>query len=129
MGSVWDRINKELLRRGKNWQWLADQTEFTIQRLHNWKKRGVPPACYPTLAAKLNRSTDWIAGLEADPVVSSYQAMEDPTSRRNQWPFSRVSLARVLDLPPADIERIQAYIEATVHAWESSVETRKSRRG
>jgi hypothetical protein len=127
MSDVWDRINNELLRRGKNWQWLADQTDYSIQRLQNWKTRGVPTGSYALLAEKLNRSIDWVAGLEADPLPVSYYAQEEPAQRRASWPFARDSLARVVDLPPQDIERIQIYIEATVHAWESRSQSQKSR--
>ena len=55
MSDVWDRINNELLRRGKNWQWLADQTDYSIQRLQNWKTRGVPYEVCPAIERLTDR--------------------------------------------------------------------------
>jgi len=39
----WENINAELERRRLGWQWLADRLEMSIQRVGNWKDRGIPP--------------------------------------------------------------------------------------
>lgn len=61
---VWTRIDIELNRRNKGWQWLSDQLGFKIQRVHNWKDRGVPASQYRAIAEKLLKTVDWVEGLE-----------------------------------------------------------------
>ena len=60
----WQRINKELLRKQKNWQWLANGLGMEIQRVHNWKARGVPAMHYRAIADLLGVTVDWIEGIE-----------------------------------------------------------------
>jgi SOS-response transcriptional repressor LexA len=63
MDATWTRIEEELARRGRGWQWLADQMGMKIQRVQNWKTRGVPKGAYPDLAAALGKTMDWVAGI------------------------------------------------------------------
>jgi hypothetical protein len=63
MDSAWDRIERELARRKKGLQWLADQMTYTLQRVQNWKTRGVPKSAYPDVAAAFGESIDWVAGV------------------------------------------------------------------
>lgn len=129
MSSTWDRIDSELRRRRRNWQWLADRMGWTIQRLQNWKLRGVPSKVYPELATALDRSLDWVAG-RADAATGTadrYQVGEDVGLE--VWPFHRIAVKRVLALPAPEFERIQGFIEATLAGWEASGDDRKSRRG
>ena len=73
MDSVWNRVKDEAERRAKGrWQqWLTDRLTdisdkpYSIQRVQNWKTRGVPRGEYPSLALALGKSIDWVAGLEA----------------------------------------------------------------
>lgn len=59
-----ERIQIELDRRHLGWQWVADGLDFEIQRVHNWKSRGVPAMHYRAIAELFGRSIDWVEGLE-----------------------------------------------------------------
>ena len=62
--SPWEVIDAELKKRRLNWQWLADRLEMTIQRVQNWKKRGVPASHYRAIADALSPLTvDQIEGV------------------------------------------------------------------
>jgi hypothetical protein len=43
-------------------QWLADKLGYSVQRVHNWKVRGLPRSAYPEVAAVFKESIDWVAG-------------------------------------------------------------------
>lgn len=70
---VWDRVMGEatLQARERPQQWLADRLSevgpkrYTIQRIQNWKVRGIPRGEYPSIALAIGRSSDWVAGMEA----------------------------------------------------------------
>lgn len=59
---VWSRIERELRRRGKEPQWLAEKLGWDQQRINNWKTRGVPVKVFPDIAAVLQVPINWIAG-------------------------------------------------------------------
>jgi hypothetical protein len=72
---VWTRVMDEAERNdsARPQQWLTDrmnavrlvsEPKFTIQRIQNWKKRGVPAKQYETLALALEKSPGWIFGHE-----------------------------------------------------------------
>lgn len=62
--SPWEVIDAELKKRRLNWQWLADRLEMTIQRVQNWKTRGVPASHYRAIADALSPLTvDQIEGV------------------------------------------------------------------
>jgi hypothetical protein len=81
--SVWTRVldEAELHAKGRGQQWLVEQLSavsdkpYTIQRVQNWKTRGVPRGEYPALALALGKTIDWVAGLE------SQAKRQDPTER------------------------------------------------
>ena len=63
----WEIINAELKRRKLGWKWLADRLEVSIQRVQNWKTRGVPARHYRAIAEVLQTLTiDEIEGVTAD---------------------------------------------------------------
>lgn len=72
--SAWERIDAELKRRGRNWQWLADEMGYTIQRLQNWKTRGVPRNEHGAIADALEKSTDWVSGRSRLSLVAASNA-------------------------------------------------------
>lgn len=120
MQTPWQRIDTELGRRGRNWQWLADEMGTSIQRVHNWKTRGVPTDAWLDVATALHITIDYIAGLSDDP-----QPHTARSSSSYGWPFGRVTLERVARLPQAARERVEAFIEATVLAWEAERDRKK----
>lgn len=60
---AWERVSAELTRRGKKIGWLATKLETSIQRVQNWSARGLPPKAYAEVAAALDESVDWVAGV------------------------------------------------------------------
>jgi len=62
--SPWEIINAELVRRHKNWAWLAREIGTSDQVVQNWKTRGVPPRRYRAIADALRPFTvDQIEGV------------------------------------------------------------------
>jgi SOS-response transcriptional repressor LexA len=70
----YQRIQNELDRRNLRWQWVADGLGFEIQRVHNWKSRGVPAMHYRAVADLLGYTIDWIEGLEPTPNEARQEA-------------------------------------------------------
>ena len=69
---VWQRVQDELDARGRGLKWLADALDTSVQRVQNWKARGLPPGAQLEVAVALNRSLDWLAGIapiEREPLV------------------------------------------------------------
>lgn len=62
MGLEWQVIENELVARGRSAQWLADQLGMPIQRVHNWKSRGVPAAQHAAVAHVLGWTVDRLTG-------------------------------------------------------------------
>ena len=60
----WERLDNELDRRKLGWQWVANGLHFDIQRVHNWKSRGVPAMHFRAIADLFSVTVDWIEGLE-----------------------------------------------------------------
>lgn len=66
MDEIWNRIDAELkrasgIKEGKGrWAWLATQLGYTVQRLQNWKSRGVPGDEHARIAAVLRVTLDWL---------------------------------------------------------------------
>jgi phage repressor protein C with HTH and peptisase S24 domain len=85
----WERINAELLRRHSGWQKLANHLNFDIQRVHNWKSRGIPSKQYRSIADFLGQSIDWIEGLEEQPKEVALENNPDyPSIRRVTFKLS-----------------------------------------
>lgn len=65
--SLWNRIDAELLRRGKSWAWLAKALGVTQQRANNWQRRQVPPAMHKAIADALGWTVDQLLAQPASP--------------------------------------------------------------
>ena len=61
MDAVWSRLTAELDRLHRGPQWLADELGCSVQRVVNWRKRGVPPSAYADIARALGWSVDRLA--------------------------------------------------------------------
>lgn len=72
----WHRIDNELIRRRLGWQWIANALGFDIQRVQNWKNRGVPARQYRAIADALGVTVDWIEGLQ-DARPTNIEAVAD----------------------------------------------------
>lgn len=108
----WEVIQEALAHRKppKNLTWLAGQLggKFTVQRLQNWKTRGVPPAQYRAVAGVLGITVDQLEGLH--PL---------PWDRPAEWPFEdRDLFDRVRALEPAQRLEIQGAIRSLVQQFE-----------
>jgi len=109
--TAWDNIDAELHRRRLGWQWLADRLEMTIQRVANWKVRGVPAKHLRQIAEILQPiSIDEIEGVQSKP----------PTTVSG-WPFPLVDESRYRNLRP----EIQGYLQSELNALIKSVESLK----
>lgn len=70
MDAIWRRIEDELERRAQGPQWLADRLQYSVQRVMNWKTRGVPANAHADLSAALGWSIDRLLGIaERDPLA------------------------------------------------------------
>ena len=58
MDAVWSRLEAELDRLHRGPQWLADELGCSVQRVVNWRSRGVPPSAYADIARVLGWSVD-----------------------------------------------------------------------
>lgn len=84
----WQRIDNELTRRRLGWQWIANGLGFDIQRVHNWKARGVPAMHFRAIADLLGKTIDWIEGLP-----EAINKVQSPSAEHNITPvatFTRV---------------------------------------
>lgn len=93
MGAVWERVERELSRRGKNVAWLAGEMGYTLQRVANWKPRGVPSHAHADIAKALGWTVDQLLGLEESSVTVP-AALGDPPPQ--PWMYSMLSDAAKL---------------------------------
>lgn len=96
---TWERIRARIAElphgAGREATWLADRLQMKVQRVHNWKTRGVPAAALVDIAAAIGWSVNQVLGL-ADPPAA--------------WPFETIEPERLARLTP----RQAALIELTV---------------
>jgi hypothetical protein len=119
----WERIDQELKRLGKNWAWLSEELGFTMQRLQNWKTRGVPPDAWLPVADALDVSLDWLAGR----TKVRLSGVSEPTASYG-WPFKSFTLERYMQLPPEEHIRLELYVKGSIDAWEARRERDRKRR-
>lgn len=120
MDTAWERVESEVKRQYKGdaqLQWLADKLGYSIQRLQNWKSRGIPRDAWYDIAVSLSVSIDWIAGLVEDP-KATFSVKESVVDYG--WPFP-VTLTRFRSIPEADQRRVGAYLQATVETCEAQM--------
>ena len=70
---------------GREATWLAERLKTSVQRINNWKLRGVPASALADIAAALGWSINQVLGLT-----------EPPTS----WPFETIDPERFARLTP-----------------------------
>lgn len=105
---TWLRIKAAISRMpngsGREATWLAERLQTTVQRVNNWKKRGVPDSSLVDIASALGWSVNQVLGLAEAP---------------SQWPFETIDAQRFARLTPRqaamvelaalrEIERIEA---------------------
>lgn len=116
--TAWERVESEVKRQYKGdapLQWLADRLGYTIQRVQNWKSRGIPRDAWYDIAVGLGVSIDWIAGLVDEP--KAILGVREPPASYG-WPFA-VTFQRFRSIPDDDQRRVGAYLQATVEACEA----------
>lgn len=118
MDTAWERVESEVKRQYKGdapLQWLADKLGYSIQRVQNWKARGIPRDAWYDIAVSLSISIDWVAGLVDEP--RAHFRVEEPPAPYG-WPFT-VSYQRFRNLTEEDQRRVGAYLQATVETCEA----------
>ena len=97
----WEVINEVLAHRNprQDLAWLANRLQFSIQRVYNWKDRGVPTKHYRDVAAALGISIDQLEGLSPLPWENSFP-----------WPFSAALQERVEDMSSEERTELEADI-------------------
>jgi lambda repressor-like predicted transcriptional regulator len=61
---IYARILAELERKGRDLQWLADNTGVDRSATYMWKSRKVPAAKYAAIALALGQTVEWLLGRE-----------------------------------------------------------------
>lgn len=93
---TWARIRDEIAKRddgrGRETVWLAQRLQVRIQRIQNWKTRGVPSSALVDIAAALGWSVNQVLGL-ADP----------PT----RWPFETIRPDDMAKLTPRQAAMVE----------------------
>lgn len=93
---TWVRIRDEIAKRddgrGRETVWLAQKLKVRIQRIQNWKTRGVPSSALVDIAAALGWSVNQVLGL-ADP----------PT----RWPFETIRPDDMAKLTPRQAAMVE----------------------
>ncbi len=89
----WERLNNELFRRKLGWQWVANGLHFDIQRVHNWKSRGIPAMHFRAIADLFGTTVDWIEGLDEKTVQQPAAKYENqPSNVESITPKKQVPL-------------------------------------
>lgn len=93
---TWDRIKAKIASlpngAGREAQWLADRLQIKIQRVSNWKTRGVPASMLVDIAAALGWSVNQVLGLAEPPSL---------------WPFETVEPERLQRLTPRQAAMVE----------------------
>lgn len=106
---TWLRIKDAVSRmpNGENREvsWLADRLQTSIQRVNNWKKRGVPAASLVDIASALGWSINQVLGLAEAP---------------SQWPFETIDIERFSRLTPRQAAMVEMAALNEIERIESS---------
>lgn len=115
--SNWDRVDKELQSRRKDWKWLRDALTaaepdlgLTEQAVNHWRARDVPAKHHARIEKVLGMHHGWVSG-------------EVPTKARNaQFSNYANDLAYMFDRIPEHetMSRIKAF-NACIEALESFI--------
>mgnify|MGYP000665033325 CR=1 FL=1 len=111
MNDVWDRFIAAAERiqpaAGRPEAWLADKLGTTVQTVHNWKARGVPPSRFPAVAKALGMTVEQLLG--------------QPAAAPTAWPFEEfVPWARMQRLTPAQIAAVGRAVRLAVIEEENA---------
>jgi SOS-response transcriptional repressor LexA len=88
----WERLNNELFRRKLGWQWVANGLNFDIQRVHNWKSRGIPAMHFRAIADLFGVTVDWIEGLDE-------KTVQEPAAKYENQPSNVESTSSKKQVP------------------------------
>lgn len=77
---TWARVAAEIasrpLGRGREVTWLAEKLQTSVQRVNNWKARGLPASALPDVAAALGWSINQVLGLAEPPAGWPFETIE-----------------------------------------------------
>lgn len=113
--SAYEIVERRLAALKWTWADLARKLDTNDQRLHNWKKRGVPRGMYPDLAKALGISADDFSPPDG----------EQAKDAANGYAWGGALLKKIMDLPPEDKVRIAAIVD-TLHAMAHADKNRNS---
>lgn len=112
---TWARISRRVgeLHRGKGREvaWLADRLGMKIQRVNNWKTRGVPASCLVDIAAAIGWSVNQVLGLSDPPAL---------------WPFETIDQARFARLTARQLAMVEIAALREIERIEGSSKRQES---
>ena len=102
---VMQEISRKEEGRGREVQWLADRLQVKIQRVQNWKTRGVPPSAVADIAAALGWTMNQVLGLQESPPG---------------WPFETIAPERLARLTPRQAAIVELVVLRELERIEAS---------
>ena len=100
--TVFDRVIRKAGERDWSQKDLADRIGVAPQNVTNWKRRGVPPDQYVTIADALGCSLDELLGR------TKYVGVGQPSAGR--WPYDKIDEERFRSLDPTQASRLEGAI-------------------
>lgn len=109
--SPWEVIEEALARKKppQKPQWLADRLGLSAQVMTNWKKRGVPPGRFRSIAEALGLTVDQLE--HAAPL---------PWEQNAAWPFPGIEQSRFDRLDALQKGEIQAKVREMITQFEAA---------
>lgn len=100
----WNRVDRELTAKRKDWKWLAEKMDLKIQTINHWQARGIPAKHHAEIETTLGKPRGWIDG--------DVQAVTAPADIS----AAAYDLAKLLDMIPETdrISRVEAFNAASM---------------
>lgn len=99
----WQRVEQELAFQKRDWRWVSEQLQATMQSINHWEHRGIPAKHHARLEDILGKPRGWVA--------------EGIVEQRKDYTEMAKDLAELFDLIPKSevVRRTRAY----ALAWDA----------